>query len=149
MTVPGEAALRVLWGLAVGALLGLWYDFLRPLRHRHNAPADICFVLTMLLAWVWYSFRICGGDIRFGGTAALGLGFLLWLGTAGMAVRKVFYWFWLAIFRIFSVFVQPFVKIFKKIWLFLKKVFAYGKKRGYNRKSNRKPPQTHGGTHYD
>lgn len=149
MTVPGEAALRVLWGLAVGALLGLFYDFLRPLRRRHNAPADLCFVVAVLIGWIWYSFKICRGDIRFGGTASLGIGMLLWFGTAGIVARKIFHWFWLVIFRIFYIFTLPFLKIFEKILLFIKKVFAYGKKRGYNRKHNNKPPDTTGGTHYE
>ena len=127
MTVPAEAAFRVLWGLAVGAVLGLWYDFLRPLRRRHNAPADLCFVLAALFGWIWYSFKICSGDIRFGGTAAIGMGILLWLGTAGMVLRKAFYWFWFVIFRIISVFSVPFAKFFQKISQFSKKVFAYGK----------------------
>ena len=147
MTVPASAALRVLWGLAVGAMLGVGYDFLRPLRRRHHAPADIVFVLAAVWAWVWYSFRICAGDIRLGGTASLGLGMLLWLGTGSMPIRKVFFWFWLVIFQILSLFTLPFVKIFKKIRLFSKKVIAYGKKRGYNRKSNQK--QTSGGAHYE
>ena len=149
MTVPAEAALRVLWGLAVGAVLGLWYDFLRPLRRRHHAPADVVFVLVTWMAWVWYSFQICGGDIRFGGTATLGLGFLLWLGTASVAIRKVFQCFWLVIFRFFAVFFHPLAKLFQKIGLFSKKVFAYGKKRGYNKRSNRNPPQRSGGAHYE
>ena len=149
MTVPSEAAFRVLWGLAVGAFLGLCYDFLRPLRRRHNAPADVVFGALALMAWVWYSFKICLGDIRLGGTVSLGLGMLLWLGTASMVVRKVFFWFWLAIFRIISVFFLPFRKFFQKTRVFIKKVFAYGKKRGYNRKSNQKPPQTSGGTQYE
>ena len=146
-TVPADAAQRVLWGLAVGAILGLLYDFLRPLRRRRNAPADLCFVVALLAGWVWYSFQICGGDIRFGGTASLGIGILLWLGTAGFPARRFFSWFWMVIFRILSVFWLPFAKFFKKIRLFLKKVFAYGKKRGYNRNSN--PPQILGGTQYE
>ena len=141
MTVPNDAALRVLWGLAVGAFLGLCYDFLRPLRQRHNAPADGVFALVTLLAWAWYSFKICLGDIRLGGTVSLGLGMLLWMGTVSMAVRKVFYWFWLVIFRIFSVFFLPFAKFFKKIRILIKKVFAYGKKRGYNIMRKEMPPQ--------
>ncbi len=149
MTVPAEAALRVLWGLAVGAVLGVCYDFLRPLRRRHHAPADAVFALTALIAWVWHSFKICGGDIRLGATAALGLGMLLWLGTVSMVVRKAFYWFWLVIFQILTVLTLPFLKFFEKIRIFSKKVFAYGKKRGYNRKSNQKPPQTSGGIHYE
>lgn len=149
MTVPAEAALRFLWGLAVGAILGVYYDFLRPLRRRHHAPADLLFVLAAFIAWVWYSFQICAGDIRLGGTASLGLGMILWLGTVSLVVRKAFYWFWLVIFQILSVLTLPFAKIFKKIWLFVKKVFAYGKKRGYNRTSERNPPQTSGGTYYE
>lgn len=133
MTVPGEAALRLLWGLALGAVMGLCYDFLRPLRRKHNAPADLVFVLTALYLWVYYSFRVCRGDIRLGGTAALGIGCLLWMNTAGRVVRKGFSLFWLVIFRIFSLFYRPFVKIFKKICGFIKKVFAYGKKRRYNK----------------
>ena len=149
MTVPAEAALRFLWGLAVGAMLGVCYDFLRPLRRRHHAPADILFVLVSFMAWVWHSFQICAGDIRLGGTVSLGIGMLLWMGTASMAVRKVFYWFWLVIFQILSILTLPFAKIFKKIRLFIKKVIAYGKKRGYNKTSDRKPPQISGGTYYE
>ena len=139
MTVPAEAAQRVLWALAVGAFLGLCYDFLRPLRRRHHAPADLLYVVVALFSWTWYSFKICAGDIRMGGTVTLGLGILLWLGTVSIVVRKLFYQFWLVIFRILWAFTHPFVKIFKKIRLLLKKVFAYGKKRGYNRGYDKKP----------
>lgn len=149
MTIPAEAALRILWGLAVGAVLGVCYDFLRPLRRRYNAPADGVFVLAALFGWVWYSFRICQGDIRMGGTVSLGMGLLLWLGTGSLFTRRVFYWFWLAIFRIICFFTFPFTKFFEKIRYFFKKVFAYGKKRGYNRKSDRNPPQTSGGIYYE
>ena len=130
MTVPAEAAHRLLWALAVGAYLGLCYDFLRPLRRRHHAPADLIFVTVALMAWVWYSFKICRGDIRLGGTVTLGLGILLWMGTLSMVVRKVFYWFWFTFFQILSVLTLPFAKIFKIIAKFIKKVFASGKKRG-------------------
>lgn len=130
MTVPAIAAQRVLWALGAGAFLGLCYDFLRPLRRRRHAPGDILFLFVALYVWIWYSFQICRGDIRLGGTVALGLGMILWMGTVSMAVRKVFYWFWLAIFQILSVFTLPFAKIFKKIRYFIKKVFASGKKRG-------------------
>lgn len=149
MTVPAVAGLRVLWGLAVGAILGLCYDFLRPLRRRHHAPADVIFVLAALFGWIWYSFRICAGDIRMGGTCSLGIGMLLWLGTGSLVCRKLFYWFWLVIFQILSVLSLPFRKFFKIFRIFLKKVFAYGKKRGYNKKSNPNPPQTSGGIYYE
>jgi hypothetical protein len=130
MTVPAVAALRVLWALGVGAFLGLCYDFLRPLRHRYHWPSDLLFLVVSFMAWIWYSFQICRGDIRLGGTLALGMGIFLWLGTASMAVRKVFYWFWLAIFQILAVLTLPFAKIFTKMRILIKKVFASGKKRG-------------------
>ena len=142
MTVPAEAAHRVLWALVVGAFLGLCYDFLRPLRRRHHAPADLLFVLVALMAWIWYNFKICRGDIRLGGTATLGLGILLWRGTASLVVRKLFCWFWAVIFQILSAFFHPFLKIFKKMWLLLKKVFAYGKKRGYNKERYKSPEES-------
>ena len=118
MTVPAVAAHRILWALAVGAFLGLCYDFLRPLRRRHHGPMDFVFVQIALVTWVWYSFKICLGDIRMGGTVALGLGFVLWLGTASMVVRRLFYWFWLVIFRVLQGFAYPFVKIFEKTKMF-------------------------------
>ena len=149
MTDPAVAVLRVVWGLAVGAILGICYDFLRPLRRRYNTPADVIFSLAALYGWIWYSFRICDGDIRMGGTLSLGIGILLWLCTGSFVCRKVFYWFWLVIFQILSVLFLPFRKTFKIFRLFLKKVFAYGKKRGYNKKSNRNPSQTSGGVYYE
>lgn len=149
MTAPADAGISILWALVVGGFLGLCYDFLRPLRSRHHGPADAVFVVIAVLGWIWYNFQICAGDIRLGGTACLGLGMLLWLGTLSMLIRRVFYWFWLVIFRIFRILSMPFVKFFVKILQFSKKVFAYGKKRGYNSKSDRNPPQTSGGIYYE
>ena len=48
-------------GLLLGGGLGLLYDFLRPLRRRHNAPADFVFVSVLFPLWVYYSFGLCGG----------------------------------------------------------------------------------------
>ena len=144
MTVPAVAAHRVLWALAVGAFLGFCYDFLRPLRRKHHWPADLLFVVVSFMAWIWYSFQICRGDIRLGGTIALGMGILLWLGTGSMVMRKVFYWFWLAIFQILSVLTLPFVKIFTKMRFLLKKVFASGKKRGTIEKATNIRRRQHG-----
>ena len=102
MTAPGEALLRFAWGLALGAALGFCYDFLRPLRRRHHAPADVLFVITALVLWVRYSFQICQGDIRVGGTASMGLGAVLWQYTAAPLSRRLCTGFWKAIFWIFS-----------------------------------------------
>ena len=130
MTVPGEAALRFLWGLALGGLMGVVYEFLRPLRRRRNAPADLLFVGFSLWIWVWYSFRICAGDIRLGGTAALGLGAIALIRTLGKRLSRLFFPFWRGIFLVFAWILSPVKKIFRKTGDFLKKVFASGKKRG-------------------
>lgn len=130
MISPWEAALRFLWGLALGGGLGVCYDVLRPLRSKRNAPADLLFVLLSFQAWLYLSFGICGGDIRMDITAALGIGALLWIHTLGKPLRPVFYGFWRLVFRIFSVFFRPIQKIIKIFPHFSKKVFAYKEKKG-------------------
>ena len=130
MTVPAVAAQRFLWGLLLGVQLGLFYEFLRPLRRRHHAPADLLFVGFGFWVWVWYSFQICHGDIRLGASAALLLGAILTVCLTGRLLQKLFFPFWSGIFHIFSQFTRPVKKIFQKIRIFIKKVFASGKKRG-------------------
>ncbi len=130
MRAPAEAAALFLQGLLFGALMGIGYDFLRPLRRKRNWPADCVFVLLALWLWLCYSFGICRGDIRFGGTAAIGIGACIWIYTAGKLLRGLFFLFWRGIFHIFSVIFLPFQKIFGVLLVFSKKVFASGKKRG-------------------
>lgn len=143
MTAPAQAALRVAWGLALGALAGMFYDFLRPLRRRHNAPADCLFVLFAFVLWVYYSFGICLGDIRFGGTASMGIGAFIWISALGKPLRKVFFLFWAGVFHIFSWIFLPMKKFLRKIQVFLKKVFASGKKRGTIEWRNRRHRRGH------
>ena len=57
----GQFAAACLLGMG----LGLCYELLRPLRHKLPALSDGLFVLAALTAWVYLSFGICGGDIRF------------------------------------------------------------------------------------
>lgn len=133
MTGPAEAALRFGWGCLMGAGLGVCYDFLRPLRPKRTILADTVFVVCLFAAWVQLSFGICGGDLRLDYTASLGIGALIWIYTAGKLLRPVFRLFWWCIDRIISIITTPFQKIFEKIWVFLKKVFASMKKKGYNR----------------
>lgn len=133
MTVPGEAALRFLWGLALGALMGIVYEFLRPLRRRRNAPADLLFVLFCLWVWIWYGFQICAGDIRLGGTAALGLGAMALIFVFGKPLRGLFFPFWRGSFQIFGWIFAPLKKIFKKNSAFFEKSICIWQKKGYNR----------------
>lgn len=128
MTTPAEAALRFVWGLALGMVLGAVYDFLRPLRKKRNAPADLLFVLIAFQVWIYLSFGICKSDIRIDITAALVIGAICWLNTAGKVVRPVFRWFWLGIFQLLALFLSPIKKILKKIAHFRKKCLHMGKK---------------------
>ena len=101
MTDPAQEFLRVGWGLALGAGLGLWYGFLRPLRRRWDAPADLLFVAGALYAWLVLSFAVCQGDIRIGYTAALILGTVAWEATVGRWLRRPFALFWKGVGAIF------------------------------------------------
>ena len=66
MIAPATAVGFLLAALAIGAALGCFYDFLRPLRPRLTHLADLIFVLGALWSWVYLTFAICGGDIRMG-----------------------------------------------------------------------------------
>ena len=63
---PGEAARRLVWALALGAGLGLYYEFLAPLGKRRRVLGDVSFLLGAVWAWVYLGFGVCGGDIRMG-----------------------------------------------------------------------------------
>ncbi len=128
MTAPDLAAQRLLWGLLLGAQLGLVYEFLRPLRVRHHAPADLLFVGFGFWVWIWYSFQICAGDIRLGATVALMLGTFLTVFLTGRLLRKLFFPFWRGIFHIFSQFTLPAKKFLKKPGIFQKKYLHLAKK---------------------
>ena len=75
---PRIAAHRLLLGLALGAALGLWYGFLRPLRRRHSVTGDGLFLLGAAWCWLYLGFALCGGDLRLGYFLALGMGALGW-----------------------------------------------------------------------
>ena len=48
---PALAAYRLACALALGAALGLFYGFLRPLRPRHTLLSDGLFLAVT--GWVW------------------------------------------------------------------------------------------------
>lgn len=120
MTAPALAARRFLFSLAMGALLGLVYGFLRPPRRRFTQLFDGIFVLCALWAWIYLSFGLCQGDLRFGYTAGLGLGAVLWEATGGRLLRPVFSGFW----KFLAYFLLPFQKFFHFFKVFSKKLFA-------------------------
>lgn len=138
MTAPTQAGLRFLVGLALGAGLGLFYGFLRPLRQKRTAPADLLFIAVAFWVWIYHSFAVCAGDIRFGGSLSLGLGAVLWELSAGWLLRPVFCFFWKIIGKGIDLLTLPIRKIFYFSCVFLKKVFAYMKKKGTIYWSNRR-----------
>lgn len=114
---PTEGALRLLLSALVGAILGLVYGFLRPLRPRLTGFADSVFSLAAVTAWVIISFPICRGDIRPVFFFAMVAGCLGWEMTVGRFLRGIFSGFW-----------KPskiFLKFLRKK---AKKLFATGKK---------------------
>ena len=72
MTAPLIAARHLGSALLLGAGLGLFYGFLRPLRQRRTWLADSVFLTVFFWVWLYLSFALCGGDLRLGYTAGLG-----------------------------------------------------------------------------
>ncbi|MBQ8579674.1 MAG: spore cortex biosynthesis protein YabQ [Oscillospiraceae bacterium] len=128
MMTPAEAGSRLLYALAVGAVLGFIYGFLRPLRPRHTALADGLFVLCALWGWVYLMFGLCKGNIRFGLFAAMGAGGVLWEISFGRLLRPVFGKFWGLIGAINAFFLRPLQLFLRKIQKIAKKLLASGKK---------------------
>lgn len=71
MTAPALAAHRFVCCCLLGAALGVYYEFLRPLRPRHTLAADALFLTGCVWVWLIMSFRVCGGDLRLGYSAGL------------------------------------------------------------------------------
>ena len=94
MTAPAQALQQLGISCLLGALLGLLYAFLRPLRPRHTGLADSLFLLALGRALLVLAFGVCGGDLRLGCAAGLGLGFCGTEPTLGRALGPIFSGFW-------------------------------------------------------
>ena len=92
----------------IGAVLGLWYGFLRPVRPRWLG--DLFFVMALCYGWLVLSFGVCRGDIRLGYTAAIGLGAAAFDRGPGRLFRGPFRWFWGLVGRCFRLFTNIFQK---------------------------------------
>lgn len=128
MTGPALDGWRFLWACGIGAILGAWYGFLRPLRPRHTVLSDLLFLPALVYGWLYLSFAICRGDIRLGYTLGLLVGGCIWEWTAGRWLRPVEQGFWRLISRIWNEFWGVFKKFFKKILKNAKILFAIWKK---------------------
>ena len=110
-----QTLLRLGLGLALGAVGGAVYGFLRPLRARSGTLADGLFVAVFFYLWLELSFRVCRADIRLGYTLSLPLGAVAFDRTLGRVLRQPFEWFWRGIFWVFRMIFLPMRKFFQKI----------------------------------
>ena len=114
MITPGTALQRFAIAVALGAALGLYYGFLRPLRPRHTALSDLAFLPAVLLCFLYHSFAVCQGDLRLGYCAGLLLGGIGWEQTVGRVLRPVFTGFCRVAGRSAAFFLYPVKKFSKK-----------------------------------
>ena len=66
MIAPALAAHRFLLAVLLGAVLGMVYGFLRPLRPRHKTLSDILFFPAAVWVWMYFALAVCRGDLRLG-----------------------------------------------------------------------------------
>ena len=97
MTEPAFAARALLTALGLGAALGAFYGFLRPLRPRLTAPADLIFLAAVFWAWLVHTFALCGGDSRPVCLLAMLAGGIGWERSLGRLLRPIFVLFWQAV----------------------------------------------------
>ena len=139
MTPPELTLRQLLLSCLLGSCLGIFYEFLRPLRTRHTVPADLLFLLALGRGLLVLDFRFCGGDLRLACIADVFFCAFLVQRTLGPVLRPVFLGFYKVSGRILGFFLLP-IKIF---WNFSKKLFAYMRKWvtivGINRRNRRIP----------
>mgnify|MGYP003311179540 CR=1 FL=1 len=128
MTAPAVAAVRFCMSGAVGAGLGCFYGFWRPLRQKSCWLPDLIFVMAAFACWLYVGFGICKGDLRIAYYAGMAMGGFGWEMTAGRLLRPVFFGFWKGIGKCWSTLTLPFKKIMQIFRKFAKKVFAKWKK---------------------
>ena len=126
MTPPLISARQFGWACLLGAVLALYYGFLRPIRPR--TLGDLLFLPAALWGWCYLSFAVCRGDIRVGITLGLLVGFFLFDITLGRWLRPVFSGFWRGFATLWGGFFRLVRNFFKKLWHFRKFFLASGKK---------------------
>ena len=129
MTSPTQAFYRFVIALGLGCLLGVYYGFLRPLRPRLTAISDLLFLPVAGWVWLYLSFAVCRGDLRFGYTLGLIGGVFLWEATIGRLLRPVFAGFWQAVGKFLAFFLRPIKFFTKKGAKYLNFLLATAKKR--------------------
>ena len=130
MISPKTACLRFLIAVLMGAGLGLYYGFLRPLRPKHTHLSDLLFLPVAGWAWLYLSFAVCQGDVRLVYSLGLMCGGFLWEMTIGQLLRPLFRGFWHYVRKILDFFTTPWKYILKKVVNLLKFLLATVKKKG-------------------
>ena len=138
MTAPEVAWNRFLTGLVFGCVLGIVYGFLRPLRRGKAVLPDLLFALATGWVYLYYGFAVCRGDLRIGYWAAPLVGAIAWDRSVGQWLSPLFCGFW----RSFARVLLPVQVFFKKIWNFIKFLFATWKKWGILKWNNHKNPNS-------
>ena len=142
---PQVAARRLAIALLLGAALGIFYGFLRPLGRR-VVLRDSLFLARWSLAWLELGFGICAGDLRLGYLVAMAAGAAGWERLFGRALDPIFSIFWKFIRATAQLLALP----MKKISHFAKILFASGEKWGtIVRSSRRRRPTNSGGKTHD
>ena len=113
MTAPGLAFRLLAACTAAGGVMGLWYDFLTPLRPRHTVAADLAFLGMGLAVWVYTCFGICHGDLRMGYLLGAAVGGGLWRWGPGRLLRPFFHLIWRIVGGIFRRILLPVKKFLK------------------------------------
>ena len=134
MIPPSLSFQRFSYGLLVGAVLGIWYGFLRPLRRNHGVFGDVLFLLAAAYGWIFLQFDLCQTDIRMAYSAAMLIGIFAWECTAGWLLRPVFLKLWTILEKLWEIILLPYKKTLKMT----KILFASVKKWVTIRWSNRR-----------
>ena len=122
MTAPWEAFRLFLLALGLGAVAGVIYSFLRPLRPRFTALADLLFLAGLYYLWLEHSFRFCRGDIRLWNGLGILLGAWGFDRLLGRRLLPFFSGFWKLVRSIFRILLWPgkiFMEFLRKIRNFL------------------------------
>jgi hypothetical protein len=121
-------------------VLGIGYDFLRPLGEKHPHGADLLFAPLAIWMWLYVSFGVCRCDIRMVYTLGMFAGLLLWELTAARWLQPLCFYIWGQAGRGICFLLIPWKKFLKfvkilfasaKKWVTIEctKVFKSGKKR--------------------
>ena len=107
MNSPREAGLRFLISLGLGGLLGIFYEFLRPLRPKHTLLSDSIFLAGAGYGWLWLNFAVCRGDIRTVWLLGMILGGVATEITLGRLLLPIFRRLWAIVGKIWEILLLP------------------------------------------